>query len=236
MEQKMKIGLIGAMEVEVTSLASSMKNRRDECVGEFQFMCGEIEGVECVLVRSGIGKVAAAVATQTMILKYTPDLIINTGVAGALSPLLVPGDIVISENALQYDMDTSPLGDPVGLISGINKIYFEADKTAVDTLVKIAEEQIGKVLVGTICSGDCFVASKEEKDRILSLFSSGVACEMEGGAIAHTAYLSRTPFVIVRAISDSADGSSHMDYPTFLKKAAKTSFELVYSFIKSQNM
>ena len=223
----MRLGLIGAMEVEVTSLASSMKNRRDEEVGGFLFMLGESEGVECVLVRCGIGKVASAVATQTMILKYAPDLIVNTGVAGALSSLLRPGDIVISQNAVQYDMDTSPLGDPVGLISGINKIFFDADETAVQTLSRIAEKMTGKVLVGTVCSGDRFVASPEEKDRILSLFESGVACEMEGGAIAHTAYLSRTPFVIVRAISDSADGSSHMDYPTFLKQAAKTSFEMV---------
>ena len=232
----MRIGLIGAMEVEVTSLCAAMKNKKEEKIGEFLFMCGEIEGVDCVLVRSGIGKVAAAIATQTMILKYAPDLIVNTGVAGALAPSLVPGDIVISENAVQYDMDTSPLGDPVGLISGINKIYFDADKNAVETLSRIAKEQLGRVVVGTVCSGDRFVASKEEKDRILSLFETGAACEMEGGAIAHTAYLSRTPFVIVRAISDSADGSSHMDYPTFLKQAAKTSFELVYSFIKSQNM
>ena len=232
----MRIGLIGAMEVEVTSLGAAMKNKKEEKIGEFLFMCGEIEGVDCVLVRSGIGKVAAAVATQTMILMYAPDLIVNTGVAGALAPSLVPGDIVLSENAVQYDMDTSPLGDPVGLISGINKIYFDADKNAVETLSRIAKEQLGRVVVGTVCSGDRFVASKEEKDRILSLFETGAACEMEGGAIAHTAYLSRTPFVIVRAISDSADGSSHMDYPTFLKQAAKTSFELVYSFIKSQNM
>ena len=235
-EQKMKLGIIGAMEVEVTSLRAAMKNRRDEQVGEFLFMLGEIEGVSCVLVRSGIGKVAAAVATQTMILKYAPDLIVNTGVAGALSPRLTPGDIVISENAVQYDMDTSPLGDPVGLISGINKIYFEADENAVSTLARIAEGKTGKVLVGTVCSGDRFVASKDEKDRILSLFEGGVACEMEGGAIAHTAYLSRTPFVIVRAISDSADGSSHMDYPTFLKQAAKTSFDIVYEFIKTNKM
>lgn len=232
----MRIGLIGAMEIEVTSLSAAMKNKKEEKIGEFLFMCGEIEGVDCVLVRSGIGKVAAAVATQTMILKYAPDLIVNTGVAGALASSLVPGDIVISENAVQYDMDTSPIGDPVGLISGINKIYFDADKNAVETLSRIAKEQLGRVVVGTVCSGDRFVASKEEKDRILSLFETGAACEMEGGAIAHTAYLSRTPFVIVRAISDSADGSSHMDYPTFLKQAAKTSFELVYSFIKSQNM
>ena len=232
----MRIGLIGAMEVEVTSLSAAMKNKKEEKIGEFLFMCGEIEGVDCVLVRSGIGKVAAAVAAQTMILKYAPDLIVNTGVAGALASSLVPGDIVISENAVQYDMDTSPLGDPVGLISGINKIYFDADKNAVETLSRIAKEKLGRVVVGTVCSGDRFVASKEEKDRILSLFETGAACEMEGGAIAHTAYLSRTPFVIVRAISDSADGSSHMDYPTFLKQAAKTSFELVYSFIKSQNM
>ena len=227
----MRLGLIGAMEVEVTSLASSMKNRRDEEVGGFLFMLGEIEGVECVLVRCGIGKVAAAVATQTMILKYAPDLIVNTGVAGALSSLLRPGDIVVSQNAVQYDMDTSPLGDPVGLVSGINVIHFPADKNAVELISKAADSLGINNVKGTIASGDQFIASKEKKAYITENFGA-IACEMEGAAIGHVCYVNDTPFAVIRAISDSADDSSHMDYGEFLKIAAERSFNVVTSFVK----
>jgi adenosylhomocysteine nucleosidase len=231
-----KIGIICAMATEAEQLLAAMKNKATKSVGSMEFHEGTVGEKKVVLCICGIGKVFAAMCAQTMILAFSPDCIINSGVAGSLTDELEILDIAVAENLVQHDMDTSPLGDPVGLISGIQKIFFDADETAVQTLSAIAEKMTGKVLVGTVCSGDRFVASPEEKDRILSLFESGVACEMEGGAIAHTAYLSRTPFVIVRAISDSADGSSHMDYPTFLKQAAKTSFEMVYEFIKTFKM
>ncbi len=232
----MKIGIIGAMEVEVRSLIGCMQDKSISVVSGTEFYCGKIHGVDCIVARSGIGKVAAAVCTQTMILRFAPDLIVNTGVGGALSGQLTPGDIVISRRAVQYDMDTSPLGDPIGLISGINQIYFDADADAVARLSRIAKRTGKSVLSGTVCSGDRFVASVPEKERILSHFPDGVACEMEGGAIAHAAYLSGVPFVIVRAISDSADGSSHMDYAIFLAEAAKNSFEIVQNFIKEFKM
>lgn len=229
----MKIGIIGAMEIEVNALIRSMNEPKVTTVSMTDFYEGEIDGVLCVVARSGIGKVAAAVCTQTMILRFAPDLIINTGVGGALASELRPGDIVISSRAVQYDMDTSPLGDPVGLISGINQIYFDADQRAADSLMKIAAEQGNAVVRGTVCSGDRFVASVEEKNRILSYFPDGAACEMEGAAIAHTCYLSGKPFVIVRAISDSADGSSHVDYMSFLSDAAQRSYEIVKQFIQN---
>ena len=231
----MKIGIIGAMEIEVNSLIAAMRSPKITKISMTDYYEGEIDGCTCVVARCGIGKVAAAVCAQTMILQFAPDLIINTGVGGALASELRPGDIVISSRAVQYDMDTSPLGDPVGLISGINQIYFNADKKAADKLTEIANG-FGKCVVrGTVCSGDRFVASVEEKDRILSHFPDGAACEMEGAAIAHTAYLSGTPFVIVRAISDSADGSSHVDYMSFLSEAATRSYEIVRQYIKSVN-
>lgn len=228
----MKIGIIGAMEIEVNALIRSMKGPKVTTFSMIDFYEGEIDGVWCVVVRSGIGKVAAAVCAQTMILRFAPDLIINTGVGGALASALCPGDIVISSRAVQYDMDTSPLGDPVGLISGINQIYFDADQKAAEELEKIAVRLGNAVVRGTVCSGDRFVASVEEKNRILSHFPDGAACEMEGAAIAHTCYLSGVPFVIVRAISDSADGSSHVDYMSFLADAAQRSYEIVKQFIK----
>ena len=229
------IGLIGAMEVELAHLISDMQDARVETVSGTDYHVGRIGGVEVVVARCGIGKVAAAVVAQTMILRYAPSLIVNTGVGGTLSMRLSVGDVGISYRAVQHDMDTSPLGDPVGLISGINKIYFDADRAAADRLLALAREHSLRAEGGTICSGDRFVASPEEKERICSYFDDALVCEMEGGAIAHTAYLGGTPFVIVRSISDSADGSSHMDYPTFLSLAAERSYTLVRAFLDAQN-
>lgn len=229
------IGLIGAMEVELAHLIADLKDARVECVSGTDYHVGRIDGVEVVIAKCGIGKVAAAVVAQTMILRYAPTLIVNTGVGGTLSPRLSVGDIAISYRAVQHDMDTSPLGDPVGLISGINKIYFDAERDAAERLLSLAEGLSLHAVGGTVCSGDRFVASPHEKERICSLFDDAIVCEMEGGAIAHTAYLSSVPFVIVRSISDSADGSSHMDYPTFLSLAAERSYTLVRAFLNGQN-
>ena len=230
------IGLIGAMEVELAHLISDMEDARVETVSGTDYHVGRIGGVEVVIAKCGIGKVAAAVVAQTMILRYAPSLIINTGVGGTLSSRLGVGDIAISRRAVQHDMDTSPLGDPVGLISGINKIYFDADRNAAEKLLSLAEGLSLRAESGTVCSGDRFVASSAEKERICSLFDDALVCEMEGGAIAHAAYLGRTPFVIVRSISDSADGSSHMDYPSFLSLAADRSYRLVRAFLDGQNL
>jgi len=165
-----------------------------------------------------------------MILRYHPALLIHTGVAGTLTAALSVTDVAVGTSAVQHDMDTSPLGDPLGLISGINKIYFEADKKAADLFLAIAREDGINAIGGRIASGDQFIASAEQKARIVKNFDA-IACEMEGGAVAHAAYLNGTPFIILRAISDSADGSSHMDYPTFLPLAAAQSYKLVKKFL-----
>jgi 5'-methylthioadenosine/S-adenosylhomocysteine nucleosidase len=144
---------------------------------------------------------------------------------------LVPGDIVIADKLCQHDMDTTPLGDALGLISGINKIYFEADGNAVSILKAAAGDINCKAFVGTIATGDKFIASKEDKKAIASEFSA-YACEMEGGAVAHVAYVNRTPFAVIRAISDSADGNAEMNYIEFLKIAAERSSALTHKLIE----
>ena len=128
-------------------------------------------------------------------------------------------------------MDTSPIGDPVGLISGINRVYFETDKRALDVLTAAAEELEIKHSVGTVATGDKFIAQKADKERISTLFGAS-ACEMEGGSIAHTAFVNETPFMVVRAISDSADGDASMDYPTFLPQAVKISTALTLALVE----
>ena len=213
------IGIIGAMSSEVDALLRETEDAREEFVSGSLFTLGRLAGREVVIVRSGIGKVAAATAAEAMILRYAPSLIVNTGVGGSLSADLSVTDIAIADRAVEHDMDTTALGDPAGLLSGINVIYLPSDADAVENM-RLAAETLGyRAKVGTIASGDRFVASAAEKERIVSLFGA-IACDMEGAAISHVAYLNGTPAVILRAVSDNADGSSHMDYPTFLADAA----------------
>jgi len=226
------IGIIGAMDIEISSLSEALCDRRIEKFGSLEFNTGTIFGKKIAIVKCGIGKVFAAIAAEAMILKYSPRLIVNTGVGGALSKGLNPTDIVIADKLLQHDMDTSPLGDPKGLVSGINKIYFEADKRANEILMSAASELGLNASFGTVASGDRFVAEKAEKCRIVEEFSADV-CEMEGAAIAQVAYVNGVPFAVARAISDSADEGSGMDYMTFLPIAASNSAKLTLALIKA---
>jgi adenosylhomocysteine nucleosidase len=166
-----------------------------------------------------------------MILKYSPSLIVNTGVGGALADELLPCDTVVAKSLVQHDMDTSPIGDPIGLVSGINKIYFDADARAVDILLSAAESLGLRAFSGIVATGDKFIASAEDKTNIVNNFSAS-ACEMEGCAIAQTAFVNNTPFAVIRAISDSANGESTIDYPTFLPIAVKNSTSLTLALIK----
>lgn len=223
--------IIGALEEEVEKLISMLQDSNCACVSGMKFYTGTIYGKKIAVAKCGVGKVFAAACAEAMILKYSPRLLVNTGVGGALDKRLDTCDIVFASKLCQHDMDTSPLGDPKGLISGINKIYFDADERAVEILDKAATSIKVNHLIGTVASGDKFVASSADKDFIRSEFSA-VACEMEGGAIAHVAYLNSTPVAVIRAISDRADGDAGMDYPSFLPIASRTSTELTLALIK----
>ena len=229
---KADIGIIGAMSVEIEALIAELEGRSSETVSGVEFNTGSLFGKKIVVARCGVGKVFAAICAEAMILRYSPALLVNTGVGGALAGDLRPTDTVIAETLLQHDMDTSPLGDPKGLISGINRIYFDTDKRAAEIVLAAAERLGIRARLGRVASGDRFVADRADKERIVSEFSADV-CEMEGGAIAHTAFVNNTPFLVVRAISDSADGAADMDYPTFLPIAAKNSAALTRELIKA---
>ena len=231
-DNKAPIGIIGAMSDEVDGLIARLEGHAEELVGGIKFHTGTVFGKPVVIARCGVGKVFASMCATAMIIKYSPRLIVNTGVGGALSPSLSCADIVVATRLVQHDMDTSPLGDPVGMISGINKVYFDADKTAADALISAAEKLGIPAKRGVIASGDKFVADKATKDRIVSAFGADV-CEMEGAAIAQAAYVNGTPFAVVRAISDGADGNSPMDFPTFLSIAVKSSESLTLALIES---
>ena len=229
---KVDLGIIGALQNEVDGIIEKLSSAVVEKVSGIDFYVGDMYGKKIAVAKCGVGKVFAAICAEAMILNYNPSLIVNTGVAGGIKAGLSTSDIVIANRLLQHDMDTSPIGDPKGLISGINKIYFDADLRACSILLSAAEELSLKAEIGVIASGDTFVASKEKKQEIEELFSAA-ACEMEGGAIAHTAYVNGTPFCVIRAISDSADGEATMDYPTFMPIAAKNSSKLTLKLISN---
>ena len=220
------IGVIGAMEVEVNAIIDMLNNKKEMVVGPITFTLGIINGKDVVVAKCGIGKVFAAMCAESMIQNFKLDYLLNVGVAGSLSKNLNVASIAISKSCVQHDMDTSPLGDPVGMISGINIIEIPASK-AVIWKVEEAVKSLGiDYEIGVIASGDQFVNSSEKKDYIFKTFNA-IACEMEGAAIGHAAYLNRIPFLIIRAISDKADDSATVDYPTFEAKAIEYSVKLL---------
>ncbi len=225
------IGIIGAMGVEINALAEMLEHSKSETISGIEYKSGTIHGKKVVLAVCGIGKVFAAVCAQTMILNYSPDVIINTGVAGTLTDALSIGDIAVSDNVVQHDMDTTPLGDPAGLLSGINIIKIPADSKTRLLLEECIRQQGINYRVGTICSGDQFLASQSVKDKIVKTFG-GIAGEMEGGAIGHVCYINNVKFCVLRAISDRADGSGAENYLEFLEQAAQNAVNVIDSFLK----
>lgn len=224
------IGLIGAMEAETAAIAKEMTQKEVRTVSGITFTRGLWQGKEAVVATCGIGKVFAALCAQTMILTYHPDCIINCGVAGGLLEEAQVLDVVLASDVVQHDMDTSPIGDPVGLISGINKIALPADEDLVAKL-KAAAESLGlPVTVGRIASGDQFIADEGKKDLIKTTFGA-CCCEMEGAAIGQVCYVNKTPFGVLRSLSDGAGGDAKMDYPTFAAKAASQSIDILRAFV-----
>lgn len=226
----MKIGIIGAMKIEVEKLCSMAENVKKEKVGGIEFNVGNLCGHQVIIAVCGVGKVFAAMCAQAMILNYSPDAIINTGVAGALASELRVGDVAVAENVVQHDMDTSPIGDPVGLISGINMVQIPADEKISSSLKKTAADLGMTCLSGTIASGDQFIADKTKKAYIKDTFSA-IACEMEGAAIGQVCYVNGTPFGILRSISDNGDESAGMSYDKFIGVAVENSVKILTEFL-----
>ncbi len=224
------VGVIAAMKMEAEDIISAMTDITEREISGIRFCTGKLYGINCVTAVCGIGKVFAAVCAQTMILEYAPDLIINTGVAGTLTEKLSIGDIIIADKLVQHDMDTSALGDPVGMISGINLVYLPCSGEYSELLMTAAEDlDRVKRLRGTIASGDRFMCDSTEKKRVSSLFGAA-ACEMEGASIAQVCYINNLPCCVMRAISDGGDESASVDYPAFAKAAAEKSASVIKRF------
>jgi len=216
-----KTGIIGAMEEEVASLIEAMTDDRVSVIAGMAFHEGKLDGADAVVVKCSVGKVNAASCAQLLISVFGVDRIINTGVAGSLDADIDIGDIVVSTEAVQHDMDATPLGYARGEIPYSEMSVFPADeamrKSAVQAVTAVAPDI--HVFEGRVCSGDQFIASHEQKEAIVSEFG-GLCCEMEGAAIAQVCCLNGTPYVIIRAISDKADDSEEVSYTEFERAAA----------------
>ncbi|MGN0496646.1 MAG: 5'-methylthioadenosine/adenosylhomocysteine nucleosidase [Lachnospiraceae bacterium] len=222
------LGIIGAMDEEVAKIKNEMEDVTVTKKAGMDFYKGVISGHPVVVVRSGIGKVNAGMCTQILVDDYNIDAVINTGIAGSLNADINIGDIVLSTDTLEHDMDAVNFGYPLGQIPRMDTLSFGAD----ENLRRIAKEvckQVNpdvNVFEGRIVSGDQFISDKEKKNWLIDNFA-GFCTEMEGAAIGHAAYLNKIPFLIIRAISDKADDSATMDYPTFEAKAIEHSVKLL---------
>ncbi|MBQ8296949.1 MAG: 5'-methylthioadenosine/adenosylhomocysteine nucleosidase [Ruminococcus sp.] len=229
------IGIIGAMSGEVQGLKELLQDVTVTEKSGMQFYSGKLHGNEVIVVQSGVGKVNAGICAALLIHIFGADVLINTGIAGSLNNLIDIGDVVLSTDAVQHDVDATGFGKyPYGQIPGLDTFSFKADRK----LLSIAEEAClevnhsVKVFRGRVVSGDQFISDKAKKQWLATNF--GAYCtEMEGAAIAQAAYLSKIPFIIVRVISDKADDSSKVDYPEFERKAIEYSVRLTNEIIKN---
>ena len=229
------VGIIGAMKIEVENLKEIMCDYTVETISGIDYYKGKLCDTEVVIAQSGVGKVNAAVCTQTMILKFLPKLIINIGVAGGLTNEINIGDVVIATEVVQHDVDTSAIGDPVGMISGINIINIPCSPKAVAALKKAADEMKDfKALTGIVASGDQFLNDKAKTKWIAETFNA-VACEMEGGSIGQVCYINNVDFGVIRAVSDKGDEDSGISYNEFVQIAAKNSIDIIIRFLQIYN-
>ena len=230
----MKIGIIGAMEFEVGQLIDQLDDVSVETHLGRDFYSGTMYGVPVAIVMCGMGKVNAALCAHTMIAVMGATHVINTGCAGSLDASLDIGDIIVGSDAVQHDMHVEPLGFLHGQVPGIDTHFIEADRAlrdaALEAVAAVAPDV--RAVEGRIASGDQFIALAEDKDRIVEAFGAR-CCEMEGAAIAHACHLAGVPFVVVRAISDKADGSAEVDFVDFARTASARSAEIVEHMVRT---
>lgn len=228
----MNIGIIGAMSEEVEFLVKNMEFERKEVKAKMEFSLGKIHDKSIIVVTSGIGKVNAAVCTQILIDDFNVDYVINVGIAGGVKEDIYPGDVVIAENLVQHDMDTSAFGDKIGQIPRIETFDFKCDEKLIEYAAKACKDIKGhNYFIGRIVSGDQFIASLD-KIKWLNAEFQCFACEMEGASIAQVCYLNEVPFIVIRSISDNANNGAEMDYEKFKDIAVENSTNILNNMLK----
>ena len=229
----MKLGIIGAMDVEVATLKEKMEGALVSTKAGMAFCEGTLEGVPAVVVQCGVGKVNAALCAQILCDCYGVTAVVNTGIAGSLCNDLDIADLVISRDAIHHDFDLRFWGRPVGQVPGFDVTAFPADEKLIELAFDAAEAvNPGHNKIGRVASGDQFICSREQKETIIAN-TQAICAEMEGASIAHAAYRNGVPFVILRAISDKADDSAEMDYPTFEALAAQRCAQVTTNLAKN---
>lgn len=229
----MKIAILGAMDQEVVLLKQSLKNVTHSRYGHLDFYDGTLHDVEVILVKCGIGKVAASIATTIMIDRFAPNYVVNTGSAGGFDTSLDIGDVVIASHVQHHDVDVTHFGYELGQVYGMPARY------ACDPRLIAAAEHAAKDVLhlnckkGLICTGDSFIGCDEAAGRLRNLIPDMCAVEMEGAAIGQTAYMLDTPFLVIRSLSDIAGKTSSVSFGQYLDKAAKNSASLVMDMIKT---
>ena len=223
----MTIAVIGAMEQEVELLRGALQNTKTETIANSEYTTGTYEGKEIVLLKSGIGKVNAAMSTTILLEKFNPKVVINTGSAGGFDAALKVGDIVISDEVRHHDVDVTAFGYEIGQMAGMPAAYKSDEK-----LMEVAKQAVKEVgehnySVGLICSGDVFMSNPERVEAVRKDFPTMKAVEMEAAAVAQVCHQFDTPFVVIRALSDIAGQESSMSFDEFLPVAAKHSTEIV---------
>ena len=233
-----RIAIIGAMDSEIANLKSMLENTEEIKIAGITYYKGKLHGKDVVLLKSGVGKVNAAVATTIAIERFNIEKIIFTGVAGSGNPNYNIADIVISKNLIEHDFDTRDIdGDYITvLVEGYNDNYYPADEALIELAKSSAEKVItnSKVYVDTIATGDQFVGNNEKVKQIHNKFKAG-AIEMEGASVAHTALMYKIPFVVIRSLSDKADSDAEVDYPKFVIQASDNSAKIVSEMINNMN-
>lgn len=226
------IGIIGAMEEEVKILKNKLTQLSEISVAHVKFYTGILKDREVVITQSGIGKVNAAISTTLLINKFKPDIIINTGSAGALDESLNVGDVLISDDVKYHDADATAFGYEYGQIPQM-PVAFQSSKPLIEKISQVVQQQQQQLTakVGLIVSGDSFIGSVEQRQKIKKAFPNAMAVEMEATAIAQTCYQFNVPFVVVRAVSDLANGEAEMSFEAFLEKAAVSSSQTVEALV-----
>ena len=225
------IGIIGALKLEIDTVISKMEVEAVRTISGRAFHIGRMCGQAVVVAQCGMGKVNAAMCAQAMIQEYAPSLVVNVGIAGSLSRELTIGDIAVARDLVQHDVDTSPIGDPVGFVSTVNRIDFPCAAWASEAIIDAAGRCGLRAKIARIASGDQFIADTASKKRIRETFGAD-ACEMEGCPIAQVCYVNGVDCAVIRAISDSTDGSHAMEYDQFQKLAAENSAKVLEAFLK----
>ena len=228
------IGIICAMQIEADGIIALCENVKTATHAKMKFTLGTLHGRDVCVVVCGVGKVNAAMCALMLIEKYNPDLVLNSGVAGSLSPIVGIGDIVVATKSVEHDMNGTALGDKQGEITfpDGNMMFFECDKQASTLLAAICKEiPDTKVAQGIIASGDIFVSDRKQRFKINDRFGA-LACEMEGAAIGHVCVRCEVPYGIIRAISDDLDENKGMDFVKFCELASKKTVAAVSGFVK----